>query len=295
MKQLVVISGKGGTGKTVISASLAALIKKVVIADCDVDAANLHLLLRPQLEESHKFTGGKKAKVDPANCTSCGECLKVCRFSAIEENPSCGIIIDPISCEGCGICSYVCPTEAIAMEENISGEWFVSKTKYGPFIHARLGIAEENSGKLVTEVRKKAKEIADKINLDLVIIDGPPGIGCPVIASLSGTDLALVVTEPTLSGIHDMERVTQMAYHFQTKTACCINKFDLNTKNSEKIENWCQRNSVPVIGKIPFDDDVTKSLVQGVPLVEYSNNSVAKEIKKIGERLMKLLKEDSNQ
>ncbi|MFQ5721968.1 MAG: ATP-binding protein [Candidatus Aminicenantales bacterium] len=280
MKQLVVISGKGGTGKTVISASLAALTKKIVIADCDVDAANLHLLLRPQLEESHQFAGGEKAKVDLAQCTGCGECLKVCRFSAIEENPSGGIIIDPISCEGCGLCSYICPTQAITMEENISGEWFVSKTKYGPFVHARLGIAEENSGKLVTEVRKKAKEIADKDNLNLVIIDGPPGIGCPVIASLSGTDLALVVTEPTLSGIHDMERVIQMAHHFRAQTACCINKFDLNLKNSKEIKNWCQKNSIPVIGKVPFDEDVTKSMVQGVPLVEYSNNSAAKEIKK---------------
>jgi len=293
MKQLVVISGKGGTGKTVISGSLAALIKKIVIADCDVDAANLHLLLRPQLEESHQFAGGKKAKVDLAKCTGCGECLKVCRFSAINENPTGKIIIDPISCEGCGLCSYICPTQAITMEENISGEWFVSQTKYGPFVHAKLGIAEENSGKLVAEVRKKAKEIADKNNLNLVIIDGPPGIGCPVIASLSGTDLALVVTEPTLSGIHDMERVIQMAHHFRTKTACCINKFDLNLKNSEQIENWCQKNSISVIGKIPFDEDVTKSMVQGVPLVEYSNNSAANEIKKIGERLLKLLKENS--
>ncbi|MFQ6109311.1 MAG: ATP-binding protein [Candidatus Aminicenantales bacterium] len=291
MKQLVVISGKGGTGKTVISASLAALAKKTVMADCDVDAANLHLLLHPQLEESHPFKGGEKAKVNLLECTGCGDCLKTCRFSAIDENPRGEITIDPISCEGCGVCSYICPAEAITMEENISGEWFVSQTEYGPFVHARLGIAEENSGKLVTEVRKKAKDIAEKNNLDLVIIDGPPGIGCPVIASLSGTDMALVVTEPTLSGIHDMERVIQMAHHFQIQTACCINKFDLNLKNSEEIEKWCHKNSIPLIGKIPFDEDVTQSIVEGIPFVEYTENPASEEINKIGQKILKLVRD----
>lgn len=289
MKQLVVISGKGGTGKTIISASFATLAQNKVIVDCDVDAADLYLLLHPEIQESHQFIGGKKAKLDLEKCTRCGECTKVCRFSAIEENPIGEFIIDPISCEGCGICSYICPVEAIAMEENISGEWFVSQTKYGPFVHARLAIAEENSGKLVTEVRKKAKEIAEKNSLDFVIIDGPPGIGCPVIASFSGTDLALVVTEPTLSGIHDMERVIQVAHHFKTQTACCINKFDINLKNSEQIENWCNKNSIPLVGKVPFDEEVTKSMVQGTPLTEFSNNSAAKEIKKIWQKLIKLL------
>lgn len=294
MKQLVIISGKGGTGKTIISASLATLAQKKVMADCDVDASDLYILLHPEIQEEHAFSGGKKAIVDLEKCTGCGNCHDVCRFSAISEIEDGRITIDPISCEGCGVCSYVCPTEAIKMEMNISGKWFVSDTKYGPFVHARLGIGEENSGKLVTEVRNKAKKIAENDGLYLVIIDGPPGIGCPVIASLSGTDIALVVTEPTLSGIHDMERVVKMADHFRTKTACCINKFDLNLRLSRQIEDWCDENSVPVVGKIPYDDVVPISVVQGIPLTQYEENSVAKEVRNIWRRLSKLLSmEDS--
>lgn len=289
MKQLVIISGKGGTGKTIISGSLATIARNKVMVDCDVDAANLHLLLHPEIQETHQFSGGNKAKIMPEKCTGCGECLNVCRFSAISKTEKEEIIVDPISCEGCAVCFYICPEEAIIMEKSLSGEWFVSQTKYGPFVHAKLGIGEENSGKLVTEVRKKAKEIAEKNNLDLVIIDGPPGLGCPVIASLSGTDLALVVTEPSLSGIHDMERVVQMALHFRTQTACCINKYDINLQNSAQIENWCQKNSIPLIGKIPFNLDVTRSMVQGIPLTEFSENSVSKEIKNIWLELLKLL------
>ena len=288
MKQLVIISGKGGTGKTIISACFATLAQKKVVADCDVDAANLYLLLHPEIQESHQFIGGLKARIDQEICIGCGECVTTCRFSAISEKEDGEVIIDPISCEGCGVCSYICPEEAIKMEKSISGEWFVSKTKYGPFVHAKLGIAEENSGKLVTEVRKKAKETAENDKLNYIIIDGPPGIGCPVIASLSGTDLALVVTEPSLSGIHDMERVIQMAHHFKTLTACCINKYDLNLKNSGQIENWCEKNSIPLVGKIPFDEQVTKSMVQGIPLSEYTNNSVSKEIKTMWQKLDKL-------
>jgi len=296
MKQLVVISGKGGTGKTIISAAFATLAQNKVMVDCDVDAANLYLLLHPEIQEAHRFIGGKKANLNPDKCTLCGECLSVCRFSAIEEESKGEIIIDPISCEGCAVCSYICPVAAIDMEDNVSGEWFISHTKYGPFVHARLGIGEENSGKLVTEVRKKAKELAEKNKADFIIIDGPPGIGCPVIASLSGTDRALVVTEPTLSGIHDMERVAQMAHHFRTQTACCINKYDINPQISDRIENWCHKNSIPLIGKIPFDKEVTQSMVQGVPLTEYSENAASEEIKKIWNTLSNtFLQEDAKE
>jgi MinD superfamily P-loop ATPase len=205
------------------------------------------------------------------------------------------IKIDSISCEGCQVCSYVCPVGAITMENNLSGEWYVSKTKYGPFVHARLGIAEENSGKLVTEVRKKSGEIAVKENLDFVIIDGPPGIGCPVIASLSGTNMALVVTEPTLSGIHDMERVIKVAEHFRTETAVCINKYDINLAHSCRIEKWCEERSIPVLGKIPFDEVVTEAVSQGMPLTEYVNNSLTREIKHIWLRICSLLEEKDRQ
>lgn len=289
MKQLVIISGKGGTGKTILSASLAALARNKVLADCDVDAANLYLLLQPEIQETHPFTGGEKAGIDVATCTRCGECLETCRFDAIVEGEDGGISVDPIFCEGCGVCFYVCPVDAVKMEKARSGEWYVSRTKYGPFVHAKLGIGEENSGKLVAEVRKRAKEIAEQNSMDLVIIDGPPGIGCPVISSLSGTDLALVVTEPTLTGIHDMKRVIQMARHFQIQTACCINKYDINLKNSAKIEEWCKKNSILLLGKIPFDDNVTKSMVHGIPLTEFTNNSAAKEIKKLWSDLKKTL------
>jgi MinD superfamily P-loop ATPase len=288
MRQLVIISGKGGTGKTIISASIATLAQNKVMADCDVDAANLYLLLQPEIQETQQFIGGEKAHIDIEKCTRCRECVDICRFDAIVEKEDEEIFIDPISCEGCGVCSYVCPADAIKMEKTLSGEWYVSKTKYGPFVHARLGIGEENSGKLVTEVRKKAKEIAEQNNMDFVIIDGPPGIGCPVISSLSGTDLALVVTEPTLTGIHDMERVVQVARHFQTQTACCINKCDINLQNSAQIESWCEKNSIPLLGKIPFDEDVTESMVQGIPLTEYTNNSASKEVKNIWQKLHKL-------
>jgi MinD superfamily P-loop ATPase len=288
MKQLVVISGKGGTGKTIISAAISTLAQNSVIADCDVDAANLHLLLHPEIQETQLFTGGDKAQIDVDKCTRCKECKDICRFDAITETKECEITIDTISCEGCGVCAYICPAEAIQMEKAISGEWYVSKTKYGPFVHARLGIGEENSGKLVTEVRKRAKQIAEQNNMDFIIIDGPPGIGCPVISSLSGADLALVVTEPTLTGIQDMERVVQTAHHFQIQTACCINKHDINLQNSAQIESWCEENSIPLLGKIPFDAKVTESMVQGIPLTEYTNNSASREIKDIWEKLRKL-------
>jgi len=286
MKQLVIISGKGGTGKTIITASLSALAENKVMADCDVDAADLHLLLHPEIKERHDFSSGKTAIIDKKFCDRCGKCIAVCRFEAITD----GFKINPISCEGCGVCFHVCPKKAIRMEDNLSGEWFVSETKYGPMVHAKLGIAEENSGKLVTLVRQKAKVIAEEGNYDWVIIDGAPGIGCPVIASIAGADLILVVTEPTLSGIHDMERVVKLARHFNIKTAVSINKFDINLDMSQRIEDYCQANDIPLFGKIPFDTRVVEALVNGKSIVEYARNrEVSSRIKGVWEKVQKEL------
>ena len=274
MKQIVVISGKGGTGKTVLTASFAALAKNAVFADCDVDAADLHLLLNPKIKERHEFRSGKTAKIDKKICTQCGKCVTICRFDAISE----GLTVDPISCEGCALCSFVCPAEAIKMEENISGEWFISDTRFGPMVHAKLGIAEENSGKLVTLVRQNAKKIAERENKDYVIVDGPPGIGCPVIASLANVDLALIVTEPTLSGIHDMERVADVARHFGIHTKVVINKYDINLRNARDIRKICQDRKIEVLAELPFSEDVTRSVVRGIPIVEFCNDQIAKDI-----------------
>jgi len=281
MKQIVVISGKGGTGKSVITASFASLAKNKVMADCDVDAADLYLLLHPVVKETHEFSGGKTAFIDERVCSQCGECQEACRFEAIVN-----YLVDPISCEGCGVCFHICPEKAIKMVDNLSGKWFVSETKYGPFVHAKLGIAEENSGKLVTLVRQNAKLIAEKEKRDFVIVDGPPGIGCPVIASLSGVDIALIVTEPTLSGIHDLERVVGVAHHFGIKGVVCINKYDLNLIVSKRIEEYCHGNNIELVGKIPFDISVTEALVRGLPIVEYSDNHVTEEIKNLWEKIL---------
>lgn len=274
MKQITVISGKGGTGKTVLTASFAALAKRACFVDCDVDAADLHLLLHPVIKEKHVFKSGSTARIDKHSCRECGECIDICRFSAISND----CIIDPISCEGCGICSIVCPNQAISMEENLSGEWYVSATKYGPFVHARLGIAEENSGKLVMQIRQVAQSIAKDERLDYVIIDGPPGIGCPVIASLSGVDMALIVTEPTMAGIHDMERILEVTDHFSIPAKVVVNKYDINLENTESITQRCNRRDVEVLAHLPFSEKVVQSMVQGVPMTEFSDNGVAKAI-----------------
>lgn len=279
MRQIVVISGKGGTGKTMLTGAFAALAENKVLADCDVDAANLYLLLDPSIKERNVFKSGAFAKIDPALCIHCGQCLDACRFQAISSE----FAVNPISCEGCGLCSRICPVHAIRMKERTAGEWFISETRYGPFVHAKLGIAEENSGKLVAKVREKAKEIAEKNGATQVIIDGPPGIGCPVIASLSGVDLALIVTEPSLSGIHDAQRVIELAEHFEVPVKLVINKWDINPEASEKIERYCESRKVPVIGKIPFAKAVIDSVIAGKPITEYTNGTLKTEVVKIWE------------
>jgi len=273
MKEIVVISGKGGTGKTSIVASLAALAESKVMVDCDVDAADLYLLLQPVAQEEGEFWSGQKAVIDRDKCTQCGLCQEVCRFEAIKD-----FKVDPISCEGCGFCYNVCPEEAITMQENLSGHWFISETHYGPLVYARLGVTQENSGKLVAVVRQKAKLIAEKQRLDYIISDGPPGIGCPVISSLSGVDLAVIVTEPTLSGMHDLDRVVGVCHHFAVPVIVCINKYDLNEYNTRQIESYCLSQGMGIASKIPFDNVVTEALVQGLPVVEYSQDRVAREI-----------------
>jgi len=281
MKQIVVISGKGGTGKTVVTGALASLAKNKIMVDCDVDAADLHILLHPTVKERHEFRSGQTAVIDKNLCKECGKCASVCRFEAIKTDYT----IENFSCEGCGLCSRVCPHNAIRMEENISGEWFISDTKHGSFVHAKLGIAKENSGKLVAKIRQVAKELAEKQALDYVIIDGPPGIGCPVIASLSGVDCALIVTEPTLSGLHDARRVMEVAGHFNVPVKLVVNKYDLNSAMTEKIEEVCRERDVPIIGKIVFDKTVVKALVEGKTIIEYAQCAAGDEIRKIWEIL----------
>jgi len=288
MKEIVIISGKGGTGKTVIAASIAVLAKNKVMGDCDVDASNLYLLLHPEIREKNDFYAGLIPIIDLEKCTNCGRCQEVCRFEAIKTIKS-QTVIDLVSCEGCGLCALVCPVQAIQMKENHCGEWYIADTKYGPLVYARLGIAEENSGKLVTLVRQNAQAIAKKNDFELIIVDGPPGIGCPLIATLSGANLAVVVTEPTLSGIHDLERVAKVAQHFGVKTVVIINKYDINLENSAKIEDWCKETNISVIGKIHFDNIITEALVKGVPVVEYSDNRVTKEIKNIWQKINQLI------
>ncbi|RLC93191.1 MAG: (4Fe-4S)-binding protein [Chloroflexi bacterium] len=273
MKELVVLSGKGGTGKTTVVASFAALAQDKVMVDCDVDAADLHLLLQPTNSKANEFWSGQTACIDEQKCSQCGLCQDVCRFGAITD-----LRVDPTSCEGCGFCFHVCPEAAITMRPNLSGKWFISDTRYGPLVHARLGVAQENSGKLVTLVRQEAKKIAEAQRFDLTLSDGPPGIGCPVIASLSGASLALIVTEPSLSGIHDMDRVVAVCRHFRVPAVVCINKYDINEENSLAIEEHSRQQGAEVVARIAFDNVVTEALSHGVPLVEYSTNGVSRQI-----------------
>lgn len=284
MKELVILSGKGGTGKTSIVGSFAAIAQNKVLADCDVDAADLHLLLSPSVREENEFWSGQVAIIDEEKCTQCGLCQDLCRFRAIKN-----FKVDAISCEGCGFCSHICPVEAIVMKENMAGQWFVSDTKYGPLVHARLGITQENSGKLVAVVRQQATQIAEKHGLDYIISDGPPGIGCPVISSLSGANTALLVTEPTLSGIHDLERILGMCHHFGVQALVCINKYDINEDNTHQIEGYCLSQGVEVAARIPFDNIVTEAMVHGLPVVEYSRNGVSRQIESLWEIVSKLL------
>ena len=291
MKELVIISGKGGTGKTSIVASFAALAKNKVLADCDVDAADLHLILEPKSTVKEVFRAGKEARVLKGHCVACGKCEEVCVFDAVFfDGPGNGTVektfrIDPIACEGCGVCYHFCDYDAVEFKEAECGHWFISESRFGTMVHAKLGIAAENSGKLVTLVRKEARKIAEKEKSGLLIIDGPPGIGCPVIASITGVDMVLVVTEPTLSGLHDLQRVGKLTRHFDIPTYVCINKYDINPELTEQIESEANNEGISVLGKVRYDSAVTKAQIKGQSVVEFTDGGVSKDIGDLWEKV----------
>jgi MinD superfamily P-loop ATPase len=286
MKELVVISGKGGTGKTSLTAAFASLAKNMVLCDADVDAADLHLLMSPEVIERHDFRGGNQAVINIDKCTECGLCRELCNWKAIDKDYK----VSPIDCEGCGVCVYFCPEKAIEFPVKTCGEWFISETRFGSMVHARLGIAEENSGRLVTLVRQQTKKLVEERGLDLILTDGPPGIGCPVIASLGGASAVLIVVEPTLSGKHDMIRVAELAAHFNIPAMVCVNKFDLNADETKAIEDEARLKNMEVLGRIPFDPTFTKAMVQGQTIFEYDPKSEACEgVRKIWERIAEIL------
>lgn len=292
MKELVVISGKGGTGKTSIVGSFAALANNAVMADCDVDAADLHLLLEPNIKQKHDFSGGKLASVITEKCTGCGRCEDVSDFEAVTLSGQANNVvektytIDDVSCEGCGVCVHFCPVDAIKFKDAVNGQWFVSDTRFGPMVHARLGIAQENSGKLVSLIRKEAKRIAAEQNNDLIIVDGSPGTGCPVIASITGADLVLVVTEPTISGQHDLDRVIELTKHFTIATVICINKYDINLKIAEEIKNTALARNLEVMGEIAYDPEVTRGQIAARSIVEYSNGNLKDQVVHLWESVL---------
>jgi len=285
MNQLVILSGKGGTGKTTVAAALAHLASEempVVLADADVDAANLELVLSPQVQETHDFIGGKLAIINPNACTACGICAEVCRFEA-PHPPQGGVgevyTIDPLACEGCASCFYQCPVEAIRMEDQVAGRWFRSDTRFGPLFHAHLFAGQENSGKLVTMVKQQARLWALDSGADLLIVDGPPGIGCPVIAASAGADLALLVVEPTISGIHDLKRVLATTNHFGVPALVCINKADINLRRSAEVSAFCAAQGIALVGQVPYDTVVTAAMVQGLPVTAYGDGPMSQAIR----------------
>jgi len=287
MKQITVLSGKGGTGKTTIVASFTVLAGKCVVADCDVDAPDLHLLLNPQVQEED-FRGSKLATIDSEKCIRCGLCKKSCRFNAISDE----FKVNPFACECCGVCTIVCPKKAIELKDRISGQVYTSKTLYGYMVYALLYPGESNSGKLVSLVRQKARTLSARKKSDIVLIDGAPGIGCPVIASVTGADAGLIVTEPTVSGVHDLVRALELLAHFNILPMVLINKYDLNVEKSEEIIEFCHNMNVNVVGKIPFDRLVTEAMVNGRPIVEYApESSVAKELRRIWDKVHSIVKE----
>ena len=274
IREIVIVSGKGGTGKTSLAAAFAALAKNGILCDADVDAADLHLLMQPEVKERTDFMGGSKAVINPDLCTGCGTCRTLCRFDAISDRYE----VDPIRCEGCGVCVDFCPEQAIEFPVQRCGEWYISATRFGPMVHARLGIAEENSGRLVSLVRKETRQLAEERGLDLILTDGPPGIGCPVIAAIGGATALVIVVEPTVFGIHDMERVVDLAAHFRVPGMVIVNRYDLNVEMAETIEKLAVQRNLVVLGRVPFDPVFTRSMVQGQTLFEYGAETPTRQV-----------------
>jgi MinD superfamily P-loop ATPase len=272
-KQVVIISGKGGTGKTTLTAAFAALAKNPVVADCDVDAADLYILLKPEIKQSFSYAGGKKAVIDPVSCTGCSACEMYCRFDAIHN-----FQVDPLACEGCGFCYRICPENAVELKEVLSGYYYESTYTGGDFLYASLQPGEGNSGKLIGEVKNRANSIAEHSKKEWYLVDGPPGIGCPVNASLTGADYVIIITEPTVSGLHDLERVVQVVNRFKIPAAVVINKYDLNLNMTKKIEAFASRINMQIAGKIPFDETVDKALIAGRNIIEFEESPAALEI-----------------
>ena len=282
MKEIVVISGKGGTGKTSITAALSYLAKDVaIIADCDVDAADMHLLLQPDYQYGEDFYSGVLAEIDQDKCIKCGKCKEICRFNAIKKIDG-DFIVKPLDCEGCGYCSHICPRDAISMISQNVGKWYRSNTRIGTtLIHAALGIGAENSGKLVAQVKKESKLQAERENKELILVDGSPGIGCPVVSSLSGADYVLLVTEATTSGLHDLQRIHALVKHFKLTAGCIINKADLNNDMSQKIKDYLQQESVELLGEIPYDESFSKAMIEGKTIVEHTHEGISETIQNI--------------
>jgi len=284
MPEILIISGKGGTGKTSLTGAFAHLAGGQVICDLDVDAPDLHLLLQPEAQQVNEFHSGNQAVIDPELCTGCGLCQEKCRFEAIEERE--GVFrVEPLKCEGCKLCVTLCPAEAIEFPQKHCGSWRISRTRLGPMVHAQLFPGEENSGRLVALLRQQARELGQAQGLELILSDGPPGIGCPVISSLSGADLAVVVTEPTPSGRHDLERVVDLCRHFKVKTGVIVNKHDLNPEQSASIQDYCAGQGLELLALLPYDPVVTEAMVQGKVITEYSRDGMAKELARAWERI----------
>jgi MinD superfamily P-loop ATPase len=285
MPEIIVISGKGGTGKTSLTAAFSHLAENAIICDLDVDAPDLHLILDPAIELKEEFFSGHEAVIDPQACDGCGMCAEVCRFAAVSKRGP-GYTIDPLRCEGCKVCVHFCPAGAIRFPERHCGQWFISRTRFGPLVHAQLFPGAENSGRLVALLRGKARELAEKTGRGLILSDGAPGIGCPVISSLSGTDFAVLVTEPTPSGLHDLARVADLCRHFKIPTGVIVNKADLNPANTEGIRRWCAEAQAEFLGDLPYDTAVTEAMVKRQAVTEFNAGPLATALRRLWGRIM---------